>query len=170
MNCPRCNISLKTELYESVEIDRCPECKGTWLDANEITKISTIRNKKFTSDLVHRTLSGETSHVSLQDKTILCPKCSEPLTTVNYDYSSGIIIDSCHNSHGIWLDYEELEKVQIHNEKWEDTLDEKQDEWTAYLNSSEADFGSTRDKERKAKMRITKYFADSIIRTILKSF
>ena len=44
MNCPKCdNVALKAETYESVEIDRCPQCKGTWLDDGEIIKI--IRTK-----------------------------------------------------------------------------------------------------------------------------
>ena len=39
MKCVRCRGQLKLESYEGVEIDRCPQCQGVWLDAGELAKI-----------------------------------------------------------------------------------------------------------------------------------
>ena len=36
MKCPKCGGSLQTELFHGVQIDRCPDCHGVWLDANEV--------------------------------------------------------------------------------------------------------------------------------------
>lgn len=36
MKCPKCGADLTTEDYHGVQIDRCPECHGMWLDAGEI--------------------------------------------------------------------------------------------------------------------------------------
>jgi acetyl-CoA carboxylase beta subunit len=35
MKCPKCGADLVTEEYMGVEVDRCPDCKGTWFDAGE---------------------------------------------------------------------------------------------------------------------------------------
>jgi Zn-finger nucleic acid-binding protein len=40
MHCPRDQSALGTVTYESnVEIDRCPACRGTWLDDGELETI-----------------------------------------------------------------------------------------------------------------------------------
>ena len=46
-----------------------------------------------------------------------CPRCAKMLYSVNYAYSSGIIIDKC-SEHGVWLDKGELENIQINAEHW----------------------------------------------------
>ncbi len=35
MKCPKCGNDLQTEEYHGIEIDRCPDCHGMWLDAGE---------------------------------------------------------------------------------------------------------------------------------------
>ena len=36
LKCPKCGATLKTENFHSVQIERCPEDGGIWLDAGEI--------------------------------------------------------------------------------------------------------------------------------------
>jgi len=36
MKCPKCGADLAVEDYQGVEIDRCTECGGMWLDAGEL--------------------------------------------------------------------------------------------------------------------------------------
>jgi Zn-finger nucleic acid-binding protein len=35
MKCPKCGADLRTEEYHGIQIERCPECNGTWFDAGE---------------------------------------------------------------------------------------------------------------------------------------
>lgn len=35
MKCPKCGADLHREGYHGVQIDRCAECQGMWLDAGE---------------------------------------------------------------------------------------------------------------------------------------
>jgi Zn-finger nucleic acid-binding protein len=49
----------------------------------------------------------------------------------NYNYSSGIIIDSCPNGHGVWLDNLELEKVQANGEHWTKQAVKHSAEWSS---------------------------------------
>ncbi len=39
MKCPKCNLSLSISDRQGIEIDYCPQCKGIWLDRNELDKI-----------------------------------------------------------------------------------------------------------------------------------
>jgi Zn-finger nucleic acid-binding protein len=36
MRCPKCGGQLVTEEFHRVQVDRCPDCHGLWLDAGEI--------------------------------------------------------------------------------------------------------------------------------------
>ena len=45
MKCPKCGADLKTEDFHGVQIDRCPECHGLWLDAGEIDVWSRTRTR-----------------------------------------------------------------------------------------------------------------------------
>jgi len=39
MKCPKCGADLETFLMHHVHIDRCPECKGVWLDDGELEQL-----------------------------------------------------------------------------------------------------------------------------------
>jgi acetyl-CoA carboxylase beta subunit len=36
MKCPKCGATLHAEEFHSVQLDRCPDCHGVWLDAGEM--------------------------------------------------------------------------------------------------------------------------------------
>jgi uncharacterized protein len=40
MHCQKCGMHLQTITFRGVEIDRCFNCRGTWLDAGELEKVS----------------------------------------------------------------------------------------------------------------------------------
>ena len=56
MNCPKCNVPLETIVYENVEIDKCNQCKGSWLDDGEILKIAQTKKERFDPKLIRETL------------------------------------------------------------------------------------------------------------------
>ncbi len=39
MKCPKCGADLHTETFHGVQIDRCPECHGVWLDHGEVDQL-----------------------------------------------------------------------------------------------------------------------------------
>ena len=39
MKCPKCGADLRTEDYNGVQIDRCPDCSGMWLDSGEAEEL-----------------------------------------------------------------------------------------------------------------------------------
>jgi uncharacterized protein len=45
MRCPKCGGHLVTEEFHRVQVDRCPDCHGLWLDAGEIDAVNNSSDK-----------------------------------------------------------------------------------------------------------------------------
>lgn len=45
MKCPKDGADLNTEEFHGVQIDRCPDCNGIWLDAGEIDAVVAHEDK-----------------------------------------------------------------------------------------------------------------------------
>jgi Zn-finger nucleic acid-binding protein len=140
MKCVRCREQLKLESYEGVEIDRCLQCQGVWLDAGELAKIVGATNETFSGSLIAKTLEAKASGVPRNEKDSeeLCPKCSTAMKPINYSYESGVIIDSCPSGHGIWFDSKELEKVQVFKENEDKKLKTNRTEWHKLASAAKA--------------------------------
>jgi hypothetical protein len=41
--CPKCGAQLVPVVFRQVEIDKCSECAGIWLDSGELERITTER-------------------------------------------------------------------------------------------------------------------------------
>lgn len=142
MECPRCpNVDLVKENYEGVEIDRCPNCSGAWLDYGEVSKIVESRqvvfSKEFKAEAMAETFKGVPQEA--QESRIPCPECMRMMTTYNYGSDSGVILDKCKKDHGFWFDNEELEKVQALRESWQDEALKRGDEWKKLVSDAPED-------------------------------
>jgi Zn-finger nucleic acid-binding protein len=103
MNCPRDRSPLSSEHHHGIEIDRCPECKGQWLDNDELDKLeasvpSTEEERRATVSYGER--PGELD----------CPKCGKRMTTFQYR-AHAVELDACPD-HGYWLDAGEERRVR----------------------------------------------------------
>jgi Zn-finger nucleic acid-binding protein len=102
LNCPRCETLLKLEKYKGIEVDRCPDCKGLWLDHPELDQLEdTVMDDD--------DLKG-TMEYARRASEISCPKCGVLMTTFNYR-AYNLPIDYCPEEHGFWLDKGEEERV-----------------------------------------------------------
>ena len=45
MRCPKCGGQLVTEEFHRVQVERCPECHGLWLDNGEIDAVVAHEDK-----------------------------------------------------------------------------------------------------------------------------
>ena len=122
MNCPRCSKPLNAISYEGVTVDSCNSCKGNFLDKGELLQINKARSVTF-SEQERASVEGARcaviTDIKRTDKPLKCPKCQVDMGSLNYAYSSGIIVDLCPKCEGLWLDKGELEQVQIVIEEWE---------------------------------------------------
>lgn len=121
--CPRCKEPLREVIYETTSIDLCPKCKGAWCEGDELGKIVQSREIAFSDedhkDIVPDESKAVTASESQQVASLPCVACGQTMRRSNYSYTSGIIIDGCRYGHGVWLDKDELERVQVFVERWE---------------------------------------------------
>lgn len=157
MACPRCKIVLASKTYENVCVEICSKCSGIWLDSGKIQPILSANDMSFPSALVEKTLrEAHTGFSRAELEAVLpCPKCSQPMHALNYDYSSGVIIHVCQRGQGLWFDKDQLAQVQIFMERWNDEEKKNKVKWSAMLKQAQQDEYATLDQqdggERKGK-------------------
>lgn len=85
------------------EVDSCPNCRGMWLDFNELDKLEDV---VFDED----THKGSLVHFKTQTENP-CPHCGAKLDEFQYRLYD-LRLDTCtENNHGFWLDAGEDERV-----------------------------------------------------------
>jgi Zn-finger nucleic acid-binding protein len=122
MRCPRCQSELRKNTQDGVETDECPSCRGLWLDDGELIRLlreGLYEVSEGEKSVAERNGKPGVSKVE-RDSIELCPRCQAQMTPVNYDYSSGVVIDNCPNGHGVWLDGEEIQRIRAHRLASED--------------------------------------------------
>jgi Zn-finger nucleic acid-binding protein len=102
MNCPRCKNDLKVEDYRGIEVDRCPQCQGIWLDYGELDQLEdlVLDEDEIKGTMMYSPLKGELS----------CPKCNKPMQRFSYR-AYNLELDFCEQGHGTWLDAGEEKRV-----------------------------------------------------------
>jgi len=122
-HCPVDDFTLAQESYEGVTIDRCPHCGGVWLDAGELEAIQKTQDSDFRSvpddamDFVTGALGMAKAN---SEKTLSCIKCEDDLVKREYSFTSQVMIDNCPNGHGMWLDKDELARLEKFYEEEQD--------------------------------------------------
>lgn len=121
--CPVDGSELEAIQYETEIVDQCPKCAGTWCDEDELRKIIQSRHKIFSEnefiEIQAKESLAKPSKSGIQSDGKSCPICTQVLSQNNFSYSSGILIDRCDNGHGVWLDFRELEQLQVFSERWD---------------------------------------------------
>lgn len=109
--CPVCTQALQGSAYEGVNIFRCGNCAGHWLEKLEMARI--VRggpprvNDAPSQELAQ--ITNETNSV----KPLWCLGCGREMIKESFQDWDAIQIDRCPKCEGIWLDRGELEKCQI---------------------------------------------------------
>jgi Zn-finger nucleic acid-binding protein len=104
MNCPKCSTELVQKFYKGMlEVDSCPNCRGMWLDVNELDKLE---------DVIFDDDARKGSLIHFQRKTeFRCPHCESLMMEFQYRLYN-LNLDYCsEHAHGFWLDAGEEERV-----------------------------------------------------------
>jgi Zn-finger nucleic acid-binding protein len=167
MKCPRCSSVLSPVEYDGVKIEVCPGCKGEWLYAGELQKIIEYHDEVFTSEEI-ASLDAVNKEIFTAEKDdhddLSCPCCENvPMEHFNYGDTSGIILHKCTECDGIWMDKDELKKVE-----------ELVDGWKADLNKDAAQFGPVLQKidieEQKELDRAVSISRIGFVNRVLRQF
>lgn len=123
MHCPQCAATLEATVYEGVPIHTCNTCGGEFVGGEEFRRIVENRKQRFDPAMQDELAGSKPSFgavASQPDRSLPCPACGQPMKVANYAGDTGIFVDRCDVCSGLWLDHEELEKVQIVMERWAD--------------------------------------------------
>ena len=116
LSCPRDGNPLETTTYEAnIEVDACPTCRGMWLDKGELEAIQEAREndyRKALSELPDSVARSINEVAQMETAPIACPKCNAEMDTREYAYCSQIVVDTCPEGCGIWLDAGEIQALE----------------------------------------------------------
>ena len=104
MQCPKCKAPMIVLELESVEIDYCDACHGTWLDGGELELLlETAGNRDELMQTLSKNVTGKEDHLE-------CPICEKKMDKVHFGVgdNAAVELDKCHKDHGIWFDEGEL--------------------------------------------------------------
>jgi Zn-finger nucleic acid-binding protein len=104
VHCPRDQAELLVERHRGIEVDRCPQCKGGWLDEGELTQLEAT---------VESTEEQRAAMIeyAIRPSTLSCPTCGAQMSAFNYR-AYNLELDVCVERHGFWLDEGEAIRVR----------------------------------------------------------
>lgn len=98
--CPHDGKELSKLVVESVVIDRCGTCGGTWFDAKELRRVA--KDKELEKLATRLPMVRVTS-------PFLCPRCGHECVE---GHVSDVEVDTCVKCEGVWLDKGELAEAK----------------------------------------------------------
>jgi uncharacterized protein len=139
MKCPRCSSVLQPVEYDGQKIEVCSGCKGERLFAGELQKIVEHHDEVFTPEEI-ASLDAVNKEIFTAEKDdhdeLNCPACGDVrMEHFNYSDTSGIVLHKCTECDGIWMDKDQLQKIE-----------ELVDGWKADLNQDAGTFGGVLEK------------------------
>jgi uncharacterized protein len=139
MLCPHCKTDLQTINLKDTNIDICPSCHGVWLDKGELEKLiethAPIFNGAGQADEnlskfieMEKTTDLTNKDEKLWEGEIECPICGKLMQKSRYAVTSDIVIDSCQQGCGVWLDKGEILRIADYLTTAEKPLTQEQKE------------------------------------------
>ena len=154
LKCPQCAAALDVNTYEDVLIHACNSCGGEFIGGDGLGHIVRTRQERFSPDLKRALAERKPTFGVPSEKmqrSLCCPSCGEPMTVVSYGGDTGVFVDRCESCDALWLDHEELERIQVLQERWSDEAPQQ-------LQAIGTELETAR---RRAAQRTSKTFAGS---------
>lgn len=110
--CPGCASSMPPTAVAGIPLNECPGCHGLWVPGEHfdalIRRAAEAQRERSPTAEPPRVAGANPARQELRYRR--CPECEQWMHRINYQRSSGVILDVCHG-HGTWLDADELEQV-----------------------------------------------------------
>ncbi len=113
--CPACDAKLNRYRAFGVCIEGCPECKGIWLEKDELRKLKDRALREPWTDL--RWVDDEVDalqRAAAMPSRRTCPRCAKQRLVSAALGGSRIIVDRCPSCEGTWLDRDEFRELTRH--------------------------------------------------------
>ncbi len=108
MQCPRCaQVELKRQTVGEVEVDRCSQCQGLWLEVGTLEPLLK-KTHDYTRRIASRPVGGVDTESNLE-----CPACGSgaKMIRIHAPGNAKVTFDGCMVCHGRWLDGGELAQL-----------------------------------------------------------
>lgn len=114
--CPRCSAALEPEILAGRTLHRCPDCRGVWLTRSSFQELARLAEQKAAATREALEAEGEADIAytfAPSRSPRACPTCGQAMENFQFE-STGIWLDACPLSHGLWLDAGELKLIAQH--------------------------------------------------------
>ena len=99
MNCPKCSAAMEKVQYESIEVDRCTDCRGIWFDMLEQEHLKALEGSE-EIDIGDPEVGKQTNIVD----QINCPVCATRMIRMVDGRQPHIWFESCTVCYGVFFD------------------------------------------------------------------
>ncbi|MEM7622173.1 MAG: zf-TFIIB domain-containing protein [Planctomycetota bacterium] len=106
LRCPRDGEPMRRWTLEGIQVDRCVECAGIWLDAGELEQLLDLHRSSKAD--IGRLDHGMGEEPLVERDPRLCPRDGSPLRAVTDARQSHITYDACPACRGMFFDTGEL--------------------------------------------------------------
>ena len=112
MICPVCKHDMLVVEYHNIELDYCSSCKGVWFDSGELELLLKSHSLEETKAFLDGILSSAEAVSS--EKKRNCPICGHKMKKTAIGEQPAVLIDMCHDEHGLWFDGGEVTQLMRH--------------------------------------------------------
>ena len=113
--CPVCDVLMPPRQIGGIGVNECPGCNGLWVpgESFDVLVSRAIEAQRSASPEERLRLQPRVTGANPLNQKVAyrkCPECQAFMQRRNFQKSSGVIVDRCHE-HGTWLDADELEQI-----------------------------------------------------------
>ena len=112
MICPVCKDAMIVVEYHNIELDYCNSCKGVWFDTGELELLLESHGIEETKTFLDGILNSQEAVSSEKQRN--CPICGRKMKKTAIGGQTEILIDICHDEHGLWFDGGEVTQLLRH--------------------------------------------------------
>ena len=123
MKCPHDGAELQAVDVGGVELDKCHQCDGLWLDYGELKAIRNMDLGEIEEEL-EKTYGNPEVKEGSTEGYMRCPRCGVEgrLMRHHVSFMKPVEVDRCQQCHGMWLDDTELDKLLLDKKQMDKEL------------------------------------------------
>jgi Zn-finger nucleic acid-binding protein len=110
----------KQEYEANIEVEKCPQCGGIWLDHRELERIQVSGEHDYRREINRFPSIVEQAYAMALAKSkppTPCPRCSQDMERREHAGCSQVLVDVCPKCRGVWLDEGELRALEVFFER-----------------------------------------------------
>ena len=108
MQCPVCHVSLESDTYKQIAVQKCKSCRGIWFERGDLEQAKDIADpalRWMDFDLWRHTEDFKGARGKHP-----CPGCQQPMLVLHYG-TSGAELELCPSCFGIWLEHARFDRI-----------------------------------------------------------